>query len=88
MFYFIKNVAFSLMEKDNIEDGRVVSLKIEINDHKIQIIKIYAPNYSVERKRFYNNLRTHILAGDFNCTQDNNIDRKPRSNKMTKTSKS
>ena len=44
-------------------------------------------NNFVERKRFYQNMRTgfddeyaHILAGDFNCTQDNTIDRKPKSN--------
>ena len=39
---FNKNVAFILLAKDNIEDGRVISLRIEINDHKIQIINIYA----------------------------------------------
>ena len=84
---FNKNVAFILLAKDNIEDGRVISLRIEINDHRIQIINIYAPNNFVERKRFYQNMRTgfddeyaHILAGDFNCTQDNTIDRKPKSN--------
>ena len=84
---FNKNTTFSLVANDNIEDGRVTSLKIEIKDHKIQIINIYASNNSVERKRFYNYLSTifddeyaYILAGDFNCTQDNNIDIKPKSN--------
>ena len=38
---FNKNVAFRPMAKDHIENGRVLSLKIEINDHKIQIINIY-----------------------------------------------
>ena len=44
--------------------------QLEINGHKIQIFNIYAPNNSVHRKRFYNNLNTymaneycHILGG-------------------------
>ena len=82
------------MANDHIENGRVISLKIDINGHKIQIINIYAPNNSVERKRFYNNMSTvfddeyaHILAGDFNCTQDNTIDRSLHPTKMIKASK-
>ena len=83
---FNKTRTFDLVAKDDIEDGRVTSIKITINDHKIQIINLYASNNSVERKRFNINLssvfddQSYILAGDFNCAQDNNIDRKPRSN--------
>ena len=33
-------------------DGRATSVKLLCNDKKIQIINVYAPNNSAERKRF------------------------------------
>ena len=81
---FNKSNVFNVIAKDNFENGRVTSIKLEMNDHKIQILNIYAPNNSVHRKHFTINLSTlldnefsYILGGDFNCTQDNHIDRDP-----------
>ena len=91
---FNKNVAFRLMAKDHIENGRVISLKIEINGHKIQIINIYAPNNSVERKRFYNNMSTvfddeyaHILAAILTVHRTTLLTESLHPTKMIKASK-
>ncbi|MEW8548720.1 MAG: hypothetical protein AB2693_34900, partial [Candidatus Thiodiazotropha sp.] len=66
--------------------GRMISVKIEIYDQKLQIINIYAPNNPVDRKQFIKQLREvidetclQIFAGDFNCVFDGTMDRLPRS---------
>ena len=68
-------------------DGRATSVKLLCNDQKIQIINVYAPNNSAERKRFNTKIATildddyiHILGGDFNCSQNNQMDRDPKQN--------
>ena len=68
-------------------DGRATSVKLLCNDQKIQIINVYAPNNAAERKRFNTNIATnldddyiHILGGDFNCSQNNQMDRDPKQN--------
>ena len=89
-----KGVAFLIKDQatlktlayDIYEAGRLISLKLDINDQKIQILNIYAPNNPSERKKFIKRLSEylddtccHILAGDFNCVLDGKLDRKPQS---------
>ena len=82
---FKKSHIFVINDVISFIDGRVTSVKLTINDQKIQIINVYAPNNSVDRKRFNVNISTilddnyvHILAGDFNCAQNNQKDRDPK----------
>ena len=64
-----------------------MSLNIEIDDLKLDVINIYAPNIPVERENFFRYLNTKtrtvrsenaelLLGGDFNCTFDVKIDRR------------
>lgn len=68
--------AINVVAKENFEDGRVISLKVEINGHTITILDTYAPNNSGHIEHFNNHLNTyidneysHILCGDFICTR-------------------
>ena len=62
-------------------DGRILSLLIDSNSFKFNIICLYAPNTVSDRKSFFNHLHTFflspgdlILGGDFNCI-DSDLDR-------------
>ena len=62
-------------------DGRILSLLVDFNSFKFNIICLYAPNTVSDRKLFFNRLHTFflspgdlILGGDFNCV-DSELDR-------------
>ena len=55
-------------------DGRILSLLVDFNSFKFNIVCLYAPNTVTYRKLFFNRLHTFflspgdlILGGDFNC---------------------
>lgn len=55
-------------------NGRVLSLLVEFNDFRINVVNIYAPAVLTERKAFFESLHQYflpagevILGGDFNC---------------------
>ena len=84
---FNKSRTFNIISVTNFVDGRATSIKLTFNDQNIQIVTIYAPNNSVDRKRFNVNISAildddyiHILGGDFNCSQNNQKDRDPKQN--------
>ena len=62
-------------------DGRILSLLVNYNSSKFNVICLYAPNTVSDRKLFFNRLHTFflspgdlILGGDFNCI-DSDLDR-------------
>ena len=62
-------------------DGRILSLLVDLNSFKLNIICVYAPNTVSDRKLFFNRLHTFflspgdlILGEDFNCI-DSDLDR-------------
>ena len=62
-------------------DGRILSLLVNYNSFKFNIICLYAPNTVSDRRLFFNRLHTFflshgdlILGGDFNCI-DSDLDR-------------
>ena len=62
-------------------DGRVLSLLVQLNSSKFNLVNIYAPNGVSDRKAFFEQLHHHflsqgdyIIAGDFNCV-DRAIDK-------------
>lgn len=55
-------------------EGRVISLLIELHSINIDLVAIYAPTSSTDRKTFFESLHEFflpadgvIVAGDFNC---------------------
>ena len=85
-FLFREHTNFNILSHEIYENGRLMSLKIEINGTKLQILNIYTPNVPIERKRFFRKITdklddafVHIIAGDFNCVIDASIDRCPPS---------
>lgn len=70
------------------EDGRCIAVEINYQNKKILIINIYAPNGA--KKEFFEELNKKIsshnfehiiLAGDFNGTVSNELDRSPMQSK-------
>ena len=65
--------------------GRFVSVTIQIEDKKILLIALYAPNIEREQKIFFNEIHSLILdaeydelilTGDFNICLNNSLDKK------------
>ena len=68
--------------------GRYITLNVSVDELNITIINIYAPNIAKERECFFVNLnkmirnlktnsdREVIIGGDFNCTMNNQYDRR------------
>ena len=54
----------------------------EIEDHKFNLVNIYAPRTDLERRDFFSTILTYlsfttdiILGGDFNCISDIKLDK-------------
>jgi exonuclease III len=70
--------------KDN--EGRIMSFQINLDNKEYRISNIYAPNNANERRVFIQKLQTllstlntaQVIAGDFNCVFNNQMDRKSR----------
>ena len=64
-----KGVAILINEKSPIKllshnkhhDGRIISVTIQVQDFKIQVVNVYAPNNPQERKTFIKNIHTHVI---------------------------
>ena len=82
-FLFNEHARLKIISHKIYEEGRMLSLKTEINELKLQILNIYAPNIPTDRKRFKKITETidetyvHIIAGHFNCVMDGRFDRNP-----------
>ncbi len=84
---FLLNPHFhpSKLSFKNIIPGHLASLEFVINNINFTLLNVYAPSNSTERQRFYARLgpymrqmdlhRCIIMAGDFNCTLQPNLDR-------------
>ena len=53
---------FLSFKKDN--DGRAISVKININECMVNIVNVYAPNNLRERKEFFNSSDRYIFGSD------------------------
>ena len=49
-FLIHEQATFKVIDYEVFVTGRLISLKVEINDQKLQILNIYAPNNSSDRK--------------------------------------
>ena len=80
---FKRNVKFDISNVSLDTDGRYIVFDISVDKSKYHLVNIYAPNNGSERIKFFEKLSDFIasdcenlLAGDFNCTLDNQLDRK------------
>lgn len=82
MIYVKKDLEPKLIFKDN--EGRYVAVQCIIQQKKVLILSIYAPNGPKEK--FFNNLKQllevhnfkQLLVGDFNGTVNNKLDRQTK----------
>ena len=83
------NLDITIVHTDKDPNGRYLCVDLNIDDIKISIANIYAPNSPQERKSFFKKLnekldlkqqgnedRDLILTGDFNCTLNPVFDRR------------
>ena len=73
-------IGFISIRRDN--DGRILNVLLEFEDHLINTINIYAPSTDNERNTFFSDLDDYIMAdhdnilvGDFNCTTNERLDK-------------
>ena len=80
----ICNVSLDFEDLDVKRDleGRILNLKLSMNDWVCQIMCVYAPNDPRGRSEFFSNLWRHtfpeiplFLGGDFNCIDNLQIDK-------------
>jgi exonuclease III len=63
--------------------GRTLTCNISLDDFKLKLINVYAPNIGQERRSYFKQLHTHlanvgtdvVIGGDFNCALNSSIDR-------------
>ena len=74
------DLRISEVKTDN--DGRLVSIVATSNNHQINIVSIYAPTDTVERRNFFEHLHLYttpanntVFAGDFNCISNIALDK-------------
>ena len=77
---FNSNIHFSKFDTDF--DGRIVSVDITFNKIPYRVINIYTPTPDSDKSEFFKSLyplltgqHNTILAGDFNCVLNRNLDR-------------
>ena len=68
------------VQSDN--EGRIVNILLDIDDHILNIVNVYAPNKDTERGAFFTGLNRflsssheNIIADDFNCIFDEKLDK-------------
>ena len=68
------------VSRDN--DGRVVAIKLDVDGTELNLLTVYAPTLSGERKNFFNDLWRYqtgdsnlIITGDFNCVPNPDLDK-------------
>ncbi len=82
---FSPNIKVRIMTKQEIEPGRLLAVRVEINGIVVVFVNIYAPNSGFGRINTFNKLKIFLkqkqpedlifLGGDWNCTLDPPLDR-------------
>lgn len=82
---FSPNVNVKILMKNELEPGRLMAVRAEINNFSFLFINIYAPNTGADRLQLFVKLEQFlklqqtgdfiILGGDWNCTLDFTQDR-------------
>lgn len=82
---FSPSIKAKVLKKSEIEPGRCLAVKVDLNGLVFTFVSVYAPNIGAERIFFFNKLKVFlgqqqgngftILAGDWNCTLNALLDR-------------
>ena len=78
--WFSSKLNYNIINTKTDKGGRIISLLLNIDDVKCNIINVYCPNIPVERRIFMSNISSYILCddaplfimGDFNCLESFN----------------
>ena len=83
-----KQIDLNVIDTQVSDDGRYLFMNVDTEGNTYTLLNLYAPNNKNSRNSFFANMSTlllnysqgiKIVGGDFNETQNNNIDRKSRS---------
>ena len=68
---------YKVMQTRRDDEGRILNLLLNMEEHTVNIVNVYAPSSDTERRTFFSGLerylsRDHdnIIGGDFNCIMD------------------
>ena len=74
--------AIEIIDHISDTDGRVITVKLKLNEQTFQIINVYAPNKHSDREAFFGNLWClafcnvdTVVAGDLNCVPDTHLEK-------------
>ena len=80
---FKKNADFEIQNLNIDLNGRFIVFDCCVNNLKYRFVNLYAPNNAYDRLLFFKNLSKfadvdseNLIAGDFNCAFDSQLDRK------------
>ena len=88
MVLFSPNLSYNIKHVFKDEEGRMIHVRIVLNDITYELINIYAPNTHILQKYFYQKMSSYlkhcdkfeynntIIGGDFNVILDPTLDRK------------
>ena len=55
------NFTYEIQSYSNIINGRMQSLKLNINDKEIMFLNVYAPNNAVDHMKFLSKIRSSLF---------------------------
>ena len=63
-------------------EGRVLNMLLEVDDHTLNLINVYAPSKDSQRRdffldlnRFLSDSNDNVMGGDFNCIFNSRLDK-------------
>ena len=65
--WFSSKLNYNIINTKTDKGGRIISLLLNIDDVKCNIINVYCPNIPVERRIFMSNISSYILCDDALC---------------------
>ena len=71
---------YKQIRSDN--EGRVLNMLLEVDDHTLNLINVYAPSKDSQRRdfflglnRFLSDSNDNVMGGDFNCIFNSRLDK-------------
>lgn len=73
---------YKVIQTRRDKEGRILNILLNMDEHSMNIVKVYVPSSDTERRTFFSDLEqslsrdyANIIGGDFNCTLDTRQDK-------------